>query len=240
MFSAPLIYPRQKEMLCENLHEIQTSYVYSPVLCKKLKDMDTQEKSLEGRAENLSKSIEERVDFSNNRRLLLLGASIFSFSTNLFLIHKASAVKSELYLASCTLSSAVTVPIMFKTMNSWSFDIECLNAEAKARGIGKERIKRLITKIHDIQDEIDMQELEKVLSDEEIEQLKKAKGGFEKLYNKYMKIYSEAITNVAALLAGFGGPNNVYVSFGATEKETISQRTNGTIIHITKEKQQYL
>lgn len=239
MFSAPLIYPRQKEMLCENLHEVQTSYVYSPVLCKKLKDMDTQEKSLQGRAENLSKSIEERVDFSNNRRLLLLSATIFSISTNLFLIHKASTVNSELYLASCMLSSAVTVPIIFKTMNSWSFDIACSNAEAKARGIGKERIERLITKIHDIQDEIDMQELERVLSDKDIEQLKKAKIGFEKLYNKYMKIYSEAMTHVAALLFCLQGPNNVYVSFGATEKEKISQCTDGTTIHITKEKQRY-
>ena len=188
MFASPLIFPTTSEMLIRNLSELQSA----PSLCKALEDIDAEEKTIKltnSDSEKLARFIETEY---RNARVGRVAKIIIS---------PLAAVGSFAFgilTSGIWLPATVVVPSLLclgDTYYRWSFLVDRVNAQAKARGVGVSRIHRIQEKI----DKIGSKIIDSI--GEERIQLQKSQRGLTRIYEKFSKIYKSQ-SNIASYIAG--------------------------------------
>lgn len=183
MFASPLIFPRTSEMLISNFPEMG-----NVCLCKKLKDIDKEEENFQisnPDSEKLARYIVKEYDTALYDRFKhVLISTAFTVGSLALTLHAPSL--TSLWGGTSTFGFAGVVVCCYR----WSFTVDRINAQAKARGIGKSRIKRIHEKINKIS-------LEMINTiGEERRQLELAKKHLSGSYEKFSKMYKDQKTVV--------------------------------------------
>jgi hypothetical protein len=217
-----LIFPTSSEMYAERLPELQTSYFSYPTLCQKLKVIDDSERqicSIRPEPEVLAQNFEDDALALESRAkkddvLIKAGVTlgIVSFCSLPITTAALEALSWTGFVAgACGMIGGTVDLCVNPTVN-----MKCLNAEARARDIGINRIERLREKINFIHIELQRQSREKTLSDMDIAQLTSAERGFSRMLSKFIELQRNCSKTIEVNKIS---AKNIVAKYGPTQCE---------------------